>query len=716
MKDFFDFFLSLKAGRILFSCVSKQQPLFFTSKILTNIEGKMKKTFSILLLIPILIFAQEKRAITIDDLWDMQRIGSFDVSPDGSTIAFSVTNYSMDLNKGNSDIYLIDADGSNLRPFKNSEKGESSPKFSPNGKSIAYSFGGQIWACDIDGSNEKQLTDIYTGASGFEWSNDGAKMLFVSSVYPDCTTEECNKTRDQQKENSKVKASIFTELMYRHWDGWRGDKRSHLFLLDVSSAEFTDLTLMSNSDVPPIALGSSNDYNLSPDSKEAAFTMNTSDFLATSTNNDIFIIKFDDIKKGSQTPSLKISKSEGNDNQPVYSPDGKYIAFVSMERAGFEADQQNIILYDRNDGSLKNITEGFDLSVGEFVWEKDSKFIYFVAANTVYESIFKIEIETGKVEPVVEEHSNSSITLSQDGENIYFKQQRTNLPHEIFKMPIGSKTITQITKLNEERLARIEMNPIETFWCEGAGGTKIQSIIVKPPFFDPAKKYPLMFLIHGGPQGHWNDDFHYRWNMQMFAAPGYVVVAPNPRGSVGYGQQLTDEISGDWGGKAYEDLMSAYDYAISNFDFIDKNNTFAAGASYGGYMINWIATQNNRFNALVCHDGVFNLESMYGTTEELWFPEWENGGTPWQNRALYEKWSPHRYVENIKTPMLVIHGAFDFRVSEEQAFQLFTSLQRLGVDSKFLYFPDETHFVTKPQNARLWWLTVYDWFDKHYKR
>ncbi|MBZ0198767.1 MAG: S9 family peptidase [Ignavibacteriaceae bacterium] len=676
----------------------------------------MKKIFAILFLIPLFLFAQEKRAITYDDLWGMQRIGTFDVSPDGGTIAFSVSNYSMDLNKGNSDVYLINSDGSNLRPLKESEKSESSPKFSPDGKTVAYSLGGQIWTCNIDGSGDKQLTNIYTGASGFEWSNDGDKILFVSSVYPDCVSEECNKTRDDQKESSKVKASIFTELMYRHWDEWRGDKRSHLFLFEFKNNDFTDITLMSKFDVPPIALGSGNDYNFSPDGQEVAFTMNESEVLATSTNNDIFIIDLTDVKKGLPTSYNKISVSKGNDNQPVYSPDGNYIAFVSMERAGFEADKQNIILYNRADGSVKNITNNFNLSVGEFIWSNDSKEIYFVSSNTVNESIFNIDIETSKVSTLVEEHGNSSIALSQDGKALFFKQQRTNMPHEIFKLDLETNDITQITKLNEKRLAGLEMNSIETFWSKGAGGANVQSIIVKPPFFDPNKKYPMMFLIHGGPQGHWMDDFHFRWNMQMFAAPGYVVVAPNPRGSVGYGQKFTDEISGDWGGKPYEDLMSAYDYAVANFPFIDKNNTFAAGASYGGYMINWLATQTDRFNALVCHDGVFNLESMYGTTEELWFPEWENGGTPWQNRELYKKWSPHQFVQNIKTPILVIHGAQDFRVPEEQAFQLFTSLQRLGVESKFLYFPDETHFVTKPQNSRLWWQTVYDWFDKHYKR
>jgi dipeptidyl aminopeptidase/acylaminoacyl peptidase len=271
----------------------------------------------------------------------------------------------------------------------------------------------------------------------------------------------------------------------------------------------------------------------------------------------------------------------------------------------------------------------------------------------------------------------------------------------------------QITSINKDLLDEISMIPIETFWSDGAGGDKVQSILVKPPFFDANKKYPLIFLIHGGPQGHWEDDFHYRWNLQMFAAQSYVVVATNPRGSTGYGQKFTDEITGDWGGKVYTDLMNACDYAVKNFAFIDANNTFAAGASYGGYMINWIAGHTDRFNALVCHAGDFNLESSYGTTEELWFDEWEFDGPPWENRELRRKWSPHLYIQNAKTPILITHGAMDFRVPEEQAFQSFTTLQRLGVESKFLYFPDESHWIQKPQNAKLWWNTIFEWFKQH---
>ncbi|NWF89486.1 MAG: S9 family peptidase [Ignavibacteriaceae bacterium] len=671
----------------------------------------MLRKITLLLFIPLAILPQTKRAITVDDLWAMKRIGSFDVSPDGKTLAFSSTSYSFEANKGNADIFLIDTDGKNLRALKNSDKNETEPKFSPDGKSIGFVRGGQIWQCNFDGTNEKQLTNIYTEASGFEWSNDGKKILFTSSVYPECTTQECNEQKDKAREESKVKAEIFTELMYRHWNDWRGHKRSHLFLLDVESGKFTDLTEGNKEDVPPMALGSSNDYNFSPDGSEIAYSLNPEFSKATSTNIEIFLLSLTSPK----TPKL-ISKSKGVDCQPVYSPDGNWLAWTSMKRTGFEADKKDLLLFNRKSGELKNLTENSDRSVEEFIWTPDSKAVYFTSANQIYNSIYKLDLKSLEVQLFHKDNYNTSIQLSKDGKNLFFLKQRSDLPAEIFSQSTdGNNTLRRITFTNEEILSQLEMNPVETFWCEGANGDKVQSILVKPPFFDPNKKYPMIFLIHGGPQGAWEDNFHYRWNLQMFASKGYVVVAPNPRGSTGYGQKFTDEIRNDWGGKVYTDLMNSYDYALDNFAFIDSKNTFAAGASYGGYMINWIAGHTDRFTALFCHNGSFNLESKWGTTDELWFPEWEFGGTPWENREAYEKWSPHRYIHNAKTPMLIVHGAKDFRLSEEQAFQLFTSLQRLGVKSKFLYFPDETHWVTKPQNAKLWWGTLFDWFDENKK-
>lgn len=658
-------------------------------------------------------FAQEKRAITVNDLWNMKRIGSFDVSPDASKIIFDLTTFDMEDNKGQTDIYLIDSDGTKLKRIVESA---SSPQFFDGGKKVYYSKKGQIFVSELNGNNKKQLTNIYTGVSGAELSIDESFLLFSSSVYPECKSQECNKQKDEERDSSKVKAEIFTELMYRHWNDWRGPKISHLFLFDIEKNKYSDLTLNSKFDTPPLALGSANDYSFSPTADEITFVMNESNFLATSTNNDVYIIKLSGLKENESAPFKKISLSKGNDTQPIYSPDGKYIAYSSMERAGFEADKQRIMLYNRLNGSTTDLSGKYDLSAGELVWSKDSKTIYFTAANQIYNSIYAIDVNTKLVSTLVESVVASSLQLTADGKILYFKNQKSTLPNEIFAINTDKYNFRKITDVNGELLSQLDMNEVETFWAMGAEETKVQSILVKPPFFDSSKKYPMMFLIHGGPQGHWEDDFHYRWNLQMFASQGYVVVAPNPRGSTGYGQKFTDEISQDWGGKPYVDLMNSYDYALNNFSFIDKENTFASGASYGGYMINWIAGQNDRFNALISHAGVFNLESMYGTTEELWFPEWENGGTPWENRALYEKWSPHMFVQNFKTPILVVHGAYDFRVPFGQAMELFTSLQRMKVESKLLYFPDETHFVTKPQNAKLWWNTIYDWLDQHKKQ
>ncbi len=675
----------------------------------------MKKLLLLLSLIPFIISSQTKHPLTVEDLWAMERVGTFDLSPDGKTISFSVTTYDMDSNKGNSDIYLIDADGSNLREIKNSEKNETEPKFSPDGKRIAFVRDGQIYSSDLAGMNEEQLTDISTKAAGIVWSPDGTKMLFKSSVYPECLDDNCNKMTEKAKEDSKVKAQIFSHLLFRHWDKWRNEKWSHLFLLDVKTKKYDDLFFKKYLDVPPIALGSDNDYNFSPDGKQIALTMNPDTIVAISTNNEIYLVDLDKINSGEAAPIKKISTSKGNDNQPVYSPGGKYIAFVSMKHAGFEADKRNLVVYDRASGESKIFVENFDRSIGQFTWSPDSRSIYFIVENEIYSSVYKLDISSGKIEMVLKEHDNASLKVSPDGKKIFLEQQRNNLPTEIFSMNADGSGLEQITFMNKDRLANIEMIPIETFWSEGADGKKVESILVKPPFFDPSKKYPMILLVHGGPQGHWSDDFHYRWNTQLFASKGYVAIAPNPRGSTGYGQQFTNEITMDWGGKVYTDIMNATDYAINNFKFIDKENTFAAGASYGGYMMNWMEGHTDRFNAVVSHDGVFNLESMWGTTEELWFPEWEYGGTPWENREIYEKWSPHRYIQNAKTPMLIVQGANDFRVPEGQAFELFTSLQRLGVESKLLYFPDEYHFVAKPQNAVLWWNTIFDWFEQHKK-
>ena len=353
----------------------------------------MKKAVLVLILF-MLAFLQinaQKHAITPEELWQMKRIGAMDISPDGKTIAFQITTYDMEDNSGQHDIYLINTDGTNLRPLKNSENNESSPKFSADGKTIAYRYKGQIWVCDYEGKNDKQITKIYSGASGLVWAEDGKSFLFTSMVWPDCPDMECNKQKDEAEADDPVDVMVFEELMYRHWNDWRGPKRSHLFKFNLETNEYYDLTLFSNFDVPVIALGSANDYSISPDGDEVAFTMNTAKVLATSTNNDIFTLKLADFKKGEKNSYKKISESKGNDNQPVFSPCGKFIAFRSMEREGFEADKQRLMLYNRETGKLKSLSDHLDISFGQLVWSPDSKYIYYTSTFQIHDSIYKFE-------------------------------------------------------------------------------------------------------------------------------------------------------------------------------------------------------------------------------------------------------------------------------------------------------------------------------------
>lgn len=672
----------------------------------------MKKYFLLIFifLFSVVIFSQTKRAITIEDLWKLGRISQPALSPDGNQVAYTVTYYDMELNKGNSDIYILNLLSNEIKQITSSPKSDNTPAWFPDSKSISYISTkdglAQIYSLNIENPmDEKRLTNISTGVSGIVTSKDGKSILFVSEVYPDCLDDNCNKTKDEEKEKNKVKARIIDELLYRKWDSWRDGKVSHLFVLNVESGEIKDMMKGLKNDCPPIDLGGKIDYGFSPDGKEICFVMNTDKVVATSTNNDIYLIEteFKNMRK--------ISQGKGNDNQPAFSPDGRYISFKQMKRPGFEADKMTLMLYDKTTAKITGLTENLDRSIDEYVWSNDGKFIYITFDDMGKKNISRINLEDKKIEEIYSKHWNTELNLSADGKFLIFSQNSISKPADIYKFDLEKKELTQLTKLNENIMSEIELSALEDFWCIGAEGKRVQTLMLKPPFFNSEKKYPMIFLVHGGPQGAWEDNWHYRWNGQLYASPGYVVLMPNPRGSTGYGQKFTDEISGDWGGKPYEDLMNVFDYAVRNFKFIDGTKAGASGASYGGYMMNWMATKTDRFKAIVSHASVFNLESMFGTTEELWFPEWENKGTPWKNRELYRKFSPHNFVQNIKTPFLVTHGSNDFRVPEGQAMELFTSLQRLGVPSKFILFPDETHFVSKPQNFRLWMTEIFKWFN-----
>jgi len=654
------------------------------------------------------------KPIAFDDFIRVKRVTDLQLSPDGTTIAFVVTVMDKAANRGASDIWVVPARGGEPRRLTSSPAADMNPRWSPDGRRIAFistrSGSPQIWTIDLNGGEAAQLTRLSTGATGVVWSPKGTHLAFVSPVFPDCPDDESNRKRVEEAEASKVKGRVFDHLLIRHWNAWWDGTRSHLFVVPASGGTPLDVS-PGDFDVPPIALGGSQDYDFSPEGTEIAFVRNIDPELrlGLGTNNDIFLTGVG----GGEAKKLTTSKA--NDHSPRYSPDGRYLAYLAMARPGFEADKQTLMLVDRKSGTTIDLTETLDSSVSDFLWAPGATAIYFDAPEKGRLAVFKVTLATKKIDRVLDGHFLASLALSPDGRKLYFLDQAINRPYDIWSYDLKTKAIARLTDINAQILATLDMNPAEEFWFDGAAGDKVHGYLLKPPAFDASKKYPLLMLIHGGPQGSFGDDFHYRWNAQMFAAGGYVTAMVNFHGSTGYGQAFCDSITGDWGGKPFEDVLKAVTYLRGAYPFIDKDKLGAAGASYGGYLIDWIEGHTDIFDCLVSHDGVFDLRSMYGATEELWFPEWEYHGTPWTSPEQYTKWSPSMSVANFKTPMLVIHSANDFRVPLEQGLQLFTSLQRVGVPSKLLYFPDEDHFISKPQNAELWWRTIHEWLATYLK-
>ena len=654
--------------------------------------------------------AQGNRPFTVEDLLKVRRVADPRVSPDGKSVAFAIGDVNLDGNRVVNQIYVVSIAGGDIKPLTSGDKSSSSPRWSPDGKKIAYVTGSQIWVMDYDGNHREQVTKISTGAGGPVWSPDGKWIAFTSDVYAACQDDECNKRKDEEAEKNKVKAHVTERLLFKHWDEWRDVKRSHVFVVSSNGGVARDIST-GDFDAPPYAAASGADYAFSPDSKEIAYLRNPDKIEAISTNSDIYVVSL----IGGAAKNITVN-NHGYDASPLYTRDGKYILYRSQATAGFEADRWRLMRYDRASGTSVEVTRGFDLQVEELAQSADGSSVYFTAGERGRSPIYKVALMGGPAQKVVADVYSAGLQVASD-DTLVFAGSSMTAPPEVYRGNGGS--VIALTRINNDLMAPFNLKSAEEMEWTGGLGKKIHGFVVKPSDFDASKSYPLMVLIHGGPQSAWNDSWSYRWNPQVWANRGYIVFAPNPRGSTGYGQQFVNEISGDWGGKVYVDLMNGVAEVVRRNQFIDKNRVGAAGASYGGYMINWIEGHNNdprvHFKVLVCHDGVYNLSSMYGSTEELWFPEWEFKGTPWTNKPMYERWSPHNFAANFKTPILIVHGELDYRVPIGEGLQLFTAVQRQGVPSKLLIFPDEGHWVLKPQNSQLWHHTLLDWIDKYLK-
>jgi len=654
--------------------------------------------YACLLLLLAAPLAAQKRAITFEDYIALKSVSDPQLSPDGKWVAYTVSTPSLQDNRNVSRVWVVEVATGTSRQLSGGPGSDRQPRWSPDGKTLAFvstrDSGAQVWVLPIGGGDARKVSHVPDGVSDPLWLPDGSGLLVVSDMkWPP------NQEIDQRNGQYPTDARIWTGLMWRHWDDWRAGKRQHLFRVDMATGKATDLTPVDH-DVPAIATSGDGDVTVSPDGKDILVAMHGDSTVADNTNVDIYVIDGPNLHRATTSP--------GADNTPRFSPDNRWTSFLSMERAGFEADRVRLMIADRTTGMgpIVDATAGWALSVGSYTWCPNSKCIYAVVEERGRDNIYRIDIPGYKRTRVITGGVNTGVQVGPDNKTLAYLHQTNAQPAEVW---VSGKALTHH---NDSALATLDLPPLEEFGFVGALGDSVFGWSQKPPGFGPTKKYPLIYLIHGGPQGAWTDSWGPRWNNQMFATRGFVVAEVNFHGSTGYGQKFTDAISQHWGDYPYEDVMKGLD-AVARLPYVDSTRMGAAGASYGGYMVYWIAGHTNRFKVLVDHDGVFNTVSMAGSTEELWFTDWEFAGTPYANRALYEKWSPLNFVGNWKTPMLIVHSQLDYRVDLSEGYQAFTAAKRMGVDAKFLYFPDEGHWVLRPRNRRIWWGTVLDWLEVH---
>ena len=670
------------------------------------------KNFLHLLLVVLLISSikilPQKKAFTIADLYKIKNVGSPVISPDGKMVAFTLTDYDLPKGTSNTEIYVMDFNGSNVGNITNDPKDDYDPVWSNDSKGIYFvstrTGTPEIFEYEFGNKITTQITKLSTGIDAPVLSPDGNLIAFSTDVYPQCGSDDnCNKGLDTNSAKGPIHAYVADHLLFRHWTQYSSGKYTHVFVYDLTKKSYTDLTPGTYVS-PTFMLGGGVGYNFSPDSKEICFVSNHDFDPEASTNADLWTV--------SVTGGEAVDITKGNkawDGWPIYSPDGRYIAYRTQVVPKYESDRFRIALYDRKTNTSKIITNSFDNWIDDFIWSPDSKTIYFTGEVEGYAPIFKIDIQSEQISPVTVSQSVLGFDVSPDNKFIYYTASSVGRPRELYMINLSNRLYVEQTDFNKKFLKDVDVRPAEKLWVKGADGKNIEVFIVKPHNFDPSKKYPLILNVHGGPQGQWMDSFRGDW--QVYPGAGYVVAFPNPHGSTGYGQDFTSEISGDWGGKVFEDLMKVTD-ALEKLPYVDKNRVGAMGWSYGGYMMNWFQAKTKRFKCLASMMGIYDLKSFWGSTEELWFPNWEFKGQPW-NSDIYTKWSPSTYVRNFSTPTLIITGQKDYRVPYTQSLQYFTALQTLGIDSRLIIFKNDGHWPNYIKSMPLYYDAHLDWFHKY---
>jgi dipeptidyl aminopeptidase/acylaminoacyl peptidase len=648
------------------------------------------------------------RPLQVDDLFKVKRVTDPQVSATGA-LAYQVGTVDFAANKTISRIWFKGA-SSPANELDLGSGSQSRPRFSPDGKRLAYLSGGQVWIVDLGHKQKRQLTKLSGGAGGQTWSPDGKWIAFLSTTVPSGMEAE-NVAYLKAKEASKVTGRLYTTLTYRHWNEWKDPRQvSHLFVVPADgSAAPRDLTAGFTTDVPNYAdVAAGDGYAWAPDSKALAFESAPEQAKAISTNGELYEVG---ITGG---PANQLTDNPAMDSTPRYSPDGKFLAWRAQRRPGFESDKYELWVLDRATSQVVRTTQAFDQSFGDFQWQGPD--LLGVCERQGHADLYRWDGTT--VRRLSTDLHIEGFTLTKD-EAVVASTSLTT-PLDLYTLDLRSGRTARLTRHNEALALELGLNQAEDLWVDTVplegGPAKAHAFIIKPVGYDPAKRYPVAFIIHGGPQGDNADSWHPRWNAQAWAGHGFLTVLPNPRGSTGFGQAYTDAISGDWNGAVMTDLMNTLDAVLKLYPNADPRRVVACGASYGGYATNWLAGhQPERFAAFVTHAGIFNTESMQLGTEELWFPRWEFKGWPWESPETKARWqsqSPSSATAQMTKPMLVIHGELDYRVPVSESFQLYNTLQLRGVPSELLYFPDEFHFVLKPQNSKLWYETVLAWCER----